>query len=119
VATGLTRTTLAPREKKTAAPGESAGYGEVVKALEEVVQRLESGELSLEASLEAFEQGIGLVRRGEKLLKDAERRVEELLAGEGEGRTVPLATSRAPGAVEAPGKRATAQPGDDGEDVAF
>ena len=96
-----------------AAPAESAGYGEVVKALEEVVQRLESGDLSLEASLEAFEQGIGLVRRGEKLLKDAERRVEELLAGDGEPRAVPLATARAPGAAENASKRPGPSAGDD------
>lgn len=101
---------MAAKEKKSAPPAEGEGYGEVVKALEAVVQRLESGELSLEASLEAFEQGIGLVRRGEKLLKDAERRVEELLAADGGTKTVPLGGPARPPAPAA---------GEDDEDAPF
>lgn len=109
---------MAAKEKKNPVPAEGEGYGEVVKALEAVVQRLESGELSLEASLEAFEQGIGLVRRGEKLLKDAERRVEELLAGDGGTKTVPLAHRPA---ATPPGSPATGprSASDDDEDAPF
>jgi len=65
-------------------------YGDVVQRLEEVVKRLEAGELSLEDSLKAFEEGIGLVRRGERLLSAAEKRIEQLLDDEGEARVVPL-----------------------------
>jgi exodeoxyribonuclease VII small subunit len=111
---------VAAKDKKTAVPAEGEGYGEVVKALEAVVQRLESGELSLEASLEAFEQGIGLVRRGEKLLKDAERRVEELLSGDGGTKTVPLAhrPAAAPPASPATSPRST-RDDDEDEDAPF
>jgi exodeoxyribonuclease VII small subunit len=62
-------------------------YGEVVQRLEEVVRRLEGGELSLEDSLKDFEEGIRLVRKGEGLLNDAERRIEQLLA---DGTAIPL-----------------------------
>ncbi len=65
-------------------------YGEVVQRLEEVVKLLEGGELSLEDSLKAFEEGIGLVRRGEKLLSTAEKRIEQLLDDDGESKVVPL-----------------------------
>jgi exodeoxyribonuclease VII small subunit len=65
-------------------------YGEVVQRLEEVVKRLEGGDLSLEDSLKAFEEGIGLVRKGERLLGDAEKRVEQLLSEDGEDKAVPL-----------------------------
>lgn len=65
-------------------------YGDVVQRLEEVVKRLEGGELSLEDSLQAFEEGIGLVRRGEKLLSAAEKRIEQLLDDDGEPKVVPL-----------------------------
>src|SRR5258708_22508932 len=65
-------------------------YGEVVSRLEEVVKLLEAGELSLEDSLKAFEEGIGLVRRGEKLLGSAEKRIEQLLDADGESKVVPL-----------------------------
>jgi exodeoxyribonuclease VII small subunit len=50
--------------------------------LEEIVKRLEAGDLSLEQSLELFEQGIKLSRECQKRLDEAERRVEILLRGE-------------------------------------
>jgi exodeoxyribonuclease VII small subunit len=95
-------------------------YGEVVQRLEEVVRRLEGGELSLEDSLKAFEEGIGLVRRGERLLNDAEKRIEQLLADGGEDRAVPLETA-APGAgllASRPVKAAPVPPAPE-EDVPF
>ncbi|MBX5482009.1 MAG: exodeoxyribonuclease VII small subunit [Myxococcaceae bacterium] len=52
--------------------------------------RLETGKLSLEDSLQAFEEGIGLVRRGEALLGEAEKRIEQLLEAGGELKAVPL-----------------------------
>ncbi len=55
------------------------GFDEVVVKLNEVVARLESGNLSLEGSLAAYEQGIALARRGHMLLDGAEKRVELLL----------------------------------------
>jgi exodeoxyribonuclease VII small subunit len=47
-------------------------------ALEEIVGRLESGTLPLEEALRAFEDGVGLVRRLNEKLNEAERRVELL-----------------------------------------
>jgi exodeoxyribonuclease VII small subunit len=58
------------------------GFEETVGQLERVIEELESGELSLESSLEAFEKGVGLVRRAEAILNDAEKRVEILLKGQ-------------------------------------
>ncbi len=66
-------------------------YGEVVARLQQIVESLEAGELSLEASLERFGEGVGLVKAGEKLLTDAEKRIEQLLSEE--GRTAPLKIS--------------------------
>ena len=48
-------------------------------ALEEVVERLESGDLTLEESLACFEQGVKSAARCRKLLKDVELKVELLL----------------------------------------
>ena len=47
--------------------------------LEEIVARLESGDLALEASLELFEKGIKLSRECRKRLSSAERRIEVLI----------------------------------------
>jgi exodeoxyribonuclease VII small subunit len=46
--------------------------------LEHLVEQMETGELSLEASLLAFERGIVLTRECQKALKDAELRVAAL-----------------------------------------
>ena len=46
--------------------------------LEQLVDRLESGELSLEESLEAFEKGVGLVKYCNQKLDDVEKKVERL-----------------------------------------
>jgi exodeoxyribonuclease VII small subunit len=50
-----------------------------LKKLEEVVQRLESGELSLEDSLKAFEEGVKASQALNRKLDEAEKRVELLL----------------------------------------
>ncbi|MDA8428016.1 MAG: exodeoxyribonuclease VII small subunit [Geobacteraceae bacterium] len=50
-----------------------------LKKLEEIVRRLESGSLSLEDSLKAFEEGVKHSSFCAKKLDEAERRVEVLL----------------------------------------
>jgi exodeoxyribonuclease VII small subunit len=47
--------------------------------LEEVVEQLESGDLSLEDSLAAFERGVGLVKYCNEKLSEVEKKVELLL----------------------------------------
>jgi exodeoxyribonuclease VII small subunit len=54
-------------------------FEEGLKELEDIVQRLEKGELALEDSLAAFERGIGLVRQLSQRLADVEQRVDVLL----------------------------------------
>jgi exodeoxyribonuclease VII small subunit len=50
-----------------------------MRELEELVERLEQGELPLEESLAAFERGVMLTRSCQTALKDAEQKVEILL----------------------------------------
>ncbi len=50
-----------------------------LKKLEDVVRRLEGGELSLDDSLKAFEEGVKLAGFCSKKLNEAEKRVELLL----------------------------------------
>ncbi len=58
--------------------------------LEQIVGQLESGELSLERSLELFEEGVALARRCQSQLQDAERKVELLLRERCEIKVVPF-----------------------------
>jgi len=62
-----------------------------LKRLEEIVKKLENGELSLDSALELFEEGIKLSRFCHTTLEQAERRVEILLKnGSGQTRAVPF-----------------------------
>ncbi|CAA0079739.1 Exodeoxyribonuclease 7 small subunit [Zhongshania aliphaticivorans] len=60
--------------------------------LEKLVQNMESGELSLEDSLKAFENGMQLSRDCQKALADAEQKVELLMAKDGDIVSKPLDT---------------------------
>jgi exodeoxyribonuclease VII small subunit len=55
-----------------------------MRELEELVERLEQGELPLEESLKAFERGVMLTRSCQTALKEAEQKVEILLKKSGE-----------------------------------
>lgn len=50
--------------------------------LEQLVQRMESGELKLEDSLKAFEQGMALSRHCQQALAEAEQKVQILLGNQ-------------------------------------
>jgi exodeoxyribonuclease VII small subunit len=66
------------------------GFDAILARLREVVQKLESGELSLEQSLAVYEEGVQLARRGQQLLASAEKRVEILVSAAGGVQTVPF-----------------------------
>lgn len=53
-------------------------FEDVLSDLERVVEKLDAGDLPLEDSLQAFEEGVGLVRFLEEKLTEAEQRVEVL-----------------------------------------
>jgi exodeoxyribonuclease VII small subunit len=59
-------------------------FEESLKRLEDIVAKLEEGDLALEESLKLFEEGIKTSRLCTKQLEEAERKVEILLKGEGE-----------------------------------
>jgi exodeoxyribonuclease VII small subunit len=66
-------------------------FEDILVRLRGLVERLEGGNLPLEDSLRAFEEGMELCRRGTVILDGAEKKVEVLLAGGG-GRTAPFET---------------------------
>ncbi len=54
-------------------------FEEALEKLEEIVKKMESGDLTLDESLKAFEEGIRLSRLCAQKIDEAERRVEILL----------------------------------------
>jgi exodeoxyribonuclease VII small subunit len=70
----------------------AADFETSLAELQTLVERLESGELSLEDSLGAFEQGIRLTRDCQASLAQAEQKVQQLLERDGELQEVPFDT---------------------------
>jgi exodeoxyribonuclease VII small subunit len=52
-----------------------------LKQLEEIVGKLEGGDLTLDQSLELFEEGVKISRFCNAKLEEAERKVETLIKG--------------------------------------
>ena len=57
-------------------------FEEAIKRLEEIVNRLEEGQVPLDESLKLFEEGVGLSRQCNARLEEIERRIEILVKGE-------------------------------------
>jgi exodeoxyribonuclease VII small subunit len=77
------------RQAQAREPEES--YDAIVARLERVVGELETGQLSLEQSIERFAQGVKLARDASRKLDEAERRVEVLVrSADGDEEAVPF-----------------------------
>jgi exodeoxyribonuclease VII small subunit len=58
--------------------GDDISFEEALMKLEEIVRTMEGGDLSLDESLNLFEQGITLTKQCSFQLEHAKQRVEEL-----------------------------------------
>jgi exodeoxyribonuclease VII small subunit len=59
-----------------------ASFEDALKRLEEIVQQMESGDLTLEESLGLFEEGVRLTRVCSQRLDEAEKKIELLTKDE-------------------------------------
>ncbi len=59
----------------------SKNFEASIGRLEEIVRRMEQGDVPLEQALSLFEEGTGLIRTCSKLLDDAELKVVQLMKG--------------------------------------
>lgn len=69
---------------KAQSDSEPLDFEAAMRDLEQLVERLEHGDLPLEESLAAFERGVKLTRSCQTALKEAEQKVEILLKKAGE-----------------------------------
>ena len=67
-----------PKKTPIAETSPVADFETALAQLETLVERMEGGELTLEDSLGAYERGVGLYRRCQQALEDAELRVKLL-----------------------------------------
>lgn len=65
-------------------------FEESLTELQTLVERMESGKLTLEESLADFEKGIGLTRECQSALTDAEQKVQMLLEKNDKVETIPF-----------------------------
>ncbi len=69
------------QKPKALPPVESLSFEAALKELEEIVSRLEQGEVDLEDSIALYERGQALKAHCEKKLKAAEGRLEKIVLG--------------------------------------
>ncbi len=75
---------MSPKNKTEAAPPiDQLSFEAALKELEEIVSRLEQGEVDLEDSIVLYERGQALKRHCESKLKAAESRLEKIVHGAG------------------------------------
>jgi exodeoxyribonuclease VII small subunit len=67
-----------PANEDTPIASPVSDFEQSLDALEKLVEKMEHGEMSLEDSLAAYERGVGLYRRCQSALEEAELRVRLL-----------------------------------------
>jgi exodeoxyribonuclease VII small subunit len=68
-------------EKDDLSPIEQMSFEAALSELEDIVSRLEQGEVDLEDSIALYERGTALKQHCEKKLKGAETRLEKIVLG--------------------------------------
>ncbi len=72
----------ARKNPPTAEPTDAPSFEQALERLETIVEELERGELTLDVSIERYEEGVKLSRQLGQTLDEAERRIERLVSGE-------------------------------------
>jgi exodeoxyribonuclease VII small subunit len=65
-------------------------FEKALQELEQLVEKMEEGDMSLEESLKQFERGVALTRSCQKALADAEQKVQLLLQNAGKDELAPF-----------------------------
>ena len=117
--------------------GKPKKFEEEIKDLEEIVGKIDSGELTLEDSIGAFERGVALVRSLNQKLDEIEKKVEVLSRNsQGDLKTAPYeglddenampagrretsTRDKSPADAITPAKSARPKNGDEDDDIPF
>lgn len=80
---------MAPKAPASPAPA-TLDFEAALAELQAIVEKMESGEQTLEEALASFQRGVELTRACQQGLKEAEQRVEKLAREGGELKVQPL-----------------------------
>ena len=75
-------------KKSTKKSSDSLDFEGSMIELEELVERMEEGDQSLEDSLKDFERGIALTRNCQKSLQETEQKIQQLIEKNGQDELV-------------------------------
>lgn len=78
--------------KKTAPAATSANFEKALAELEQLVEKMEKGDLSLEEAMADFQRGIELTKSCQATLKAAEQKVQILVEQGEQGKLAPFDT---------------------------
>ncbi len=76
------------------------GFEESMRRLEELVERMEEGNLTLDEMVASFEEGTRLARSCGEKLDEVERKIELLVKKDGKPETVPFDASPEDGSIQ-------------------
>ncbi len=57
---------------------ETVSFEKAIEELTSIVEKIETGQVPLQQSLEQYEKGMGLIKHCRGILLDAEKRIEEI-----------------------------------------
>ena len=69
-------------DREDSRPVEEMSFEEAIAELERIVERLERGQVPLAESIAIYERGAALKKRCERLLREAEMRIEKIVLNE-------------------------------------
>ena len=72
------------KSKQDKAEAKAYPFEDSLSKLEQIVERMEQGDLTLEESLKTFEEGVKLTRECQQALATAEQKVKMLIEEQGE-----------------------------------
>ncbi len=73
-----------PAVAKTSTNLDKLTFEQALEKLESIVQAIEQGQVGLEESIQRYEEGMALIKRGRTILAHAEQRIQKLqLADDG------------------------------------
>ncbi len=94
-------------------PFEGLTFEQSLAQLEQIVRDLEDAQLGLDEALGRYEQGVGLIKRCQAQLQQAEQRILLLTGVEEDGKPVLQAFKHEATAPRGPASPRLKQPGDD------
>ena len=75
---------MAQKRKSNKKEIESLSFEQAIENLTEIVDRIETGQVSLAESLQQYEKGMAMIQHCRKILLDAEKRIEEIAENDAE-----------------------------------